>query len=205
MIRLDLFNVVYDIKFFLRRSSKVILISLLISVIAIIFAIVNALSIKDVPNLVSITNYNIILVINGGRSFWSFFWIKLFTISVIILIVFLLSYRIYTAIINFLLIFLFCYFNVHSIVLVIMYLKLSILPAMLICIIPSMFIYILLLCCLISYSFKNACEFQYYGETNYFRCVCSGLKVFFILGIIISVLVLIESTFAFLLTRAIII
>ncbi len=200
MFRLNLRSLYYDCKDLIKYHKGKLCLLILLSVLAIGLGVNSGINTIKADKIYVINNTNIILLINGNKSVFGFFLSRFIFLLVFSMIIICCSYRFFTTFLSSAVLFFFCYLNVRNITICLAALKLSFLPAALICIIPCILLYQAIFVFFVLFSMKKASEFGYYNNNDYFCCVTDVLKSCYIPVICVCAVCIAETILTFILT-----
>ncbi len=203
MYKFNIYNVIYDFQSFIKSNVKKITACSIISIAAIILGIRGAFSVDDAASYLFVHPTDVFLIIINKKSVFGYFFSHLITDILLIALITLASVHFLTSFFCYIIIFFRSYLFALHIALYIILFKLSILPYILICLIPCFLLNVFLLTIITAIAVNRAKEAHYYGtncENNFIgfakkmilpciisailAIICSVLTYFFTLGII---------------------
>lgn len=205
MLRVDIYGVYRDFVDFIRCNKAKLLITLAFAVAGCVLGVRGAFSAAETDGVACIKRFNVYLLICGSRGFFGYFLRRFLSCLLITLAMCLLSYRIYTAWVNAGIVFLYCFLNFRMASASVILLKITFLPAAVLCVFPFAVLFTAYFCCVCVFCFNKSNEFRCYGGDNYFSCV-GGVCRRLVLPVCFVVLAaLAESLLALILTLGVIV
>ena len=168
MLRFNIYGIYCDFADFIRCNKGKFVAVVCVALLGCGLGINSAFGIDDINGFMSIKNYNIYLMICGSRGFFGYFVTRITRLFFVMLIAALLSYRLCTACVNLGILFFYSYMNFRMAVASVILLKITFLPAAVICVFPFTFIYCAVLCCVCTFSMSVGIENRCVGRGGYF-------------------------------------
>ncbi|MDE7395165.1 MAG: hypothetical protein K2M95_03490 [Clostridiales bacterium] len=203
MVRINAYNLLYDIRDFIRQNRIKLLLMLLVNVVAIIIGIKSGFSVSDVGDYLHGHRHTEFLFIIGRKSVFSYFFITLL-VHVMLLALFTFSaVHFITAYLGLFLLFLRSYIFALNLSLYIAYLKLTVLPYVILCMIPFYLIVTCLFCALVAIAINRSCDARRYG-CNFKSSYIILLQQSLVFGVMLGILLILQVFISYFLTLGII-
>lgn len=194
LYKINLFNLVYDFRDFIKNNRGKLILIAAINIIAIILGIRGGLSVGNVSAYLFEHRPNTFLFLAGKKGIISYFLINLLTYVAISVILIFSSLHFIIAYLSFIVLFLRSYLFALQLSLYIILLKLSVLPFVLICLVPCFIISSFIFALITVWSINRACEARLYG-CEFRGCIIKCLQfailpcsMFVILNILVAIL-----------------
>jgi len=187
MLRVDIQGIFFDLGLFIRRNRFKFFMALIMVLLGATLGIISAPIAGDAARQ-SLLRYNLFLVMMGERSFFGYFLFRFLFLWIMIIIVSILNVRPLIAWASYSVILLFSYQHTVLIFISFSYAGLSILPLMLLCIVPFFLIKLfllsyyasLLLCASYRCSVTRFVDISYYTRTIFNPFIIATLVIVFL-------------------------
>lgn len=166
MIRVNAYNLLYDFRDFVRANRIKLLFLWLACIAGIILGICGAFSVFDAQ--VYLTNHadSTFLFVIGKKSIVGYFFVNLIISLLTVLLLAFLSVHFLASYLSFLVLFFRSYVFSLYLCLYIMLLKLSVLPFVLLCLIPYYLLSVAIFTVVAVLALNRACDLHLYGYCN---------------------------------------
>ena len=200
MLRFDLYGVYRDFSEFVRCNKIKLCIVVAVALIGCGLGVRSAFSAASADGVECIKRLNIYVLICGKRGFFGYFAVRCLSVLLLTVAMSMLSYRVYTACVNAGIVFLYCYMNFRSAAAAVILLKITFLPAAVLCVFPFAIVFAAYFCLVCVFSLNMSRDFRCYGSDNYFSCVGSVCKRLIFPFLFAALCALTESLLALILT-----
>lgn len=203
MIRINAYNLLYDLRDFVRQNRIKLIVLLAVNVLAIIIGVRSGFAVGDAETYLFDHRPTGFLFIAGKKGVFGFFFTNLLVYLVFLLLITFSAAHFLLAYCGFILLFLRSYMFALHLSLYIIYLKLTVLPYLLFCMIPFYLLINGLFCVLVVWAINQGRDAHLYGCSFKTGCVLF-LRRMIMPCIMLGILALFEAFIGYFLTLGII-
>ncbi|MCI8413212.1 MAG: hypothetical protein HFE47_03855 [Clostridia bacterium] len=164
MIRFNVYNLIFDFRDFVRNNRVKLIVIAAVNLLGLILGIRGAFSVYDAGEYLYHHQPNVFMYIAGKKSIFGYFFVNMITYLLVLALLVLCSAHFLTSYLCFAILFFRSYLFALHVCLYFMFLKLSVLPFVLACLLPCYLISMFIFAIVTVAAFNRARDARLYGS-----------------------------------------